>query len=181
MSAHLAAVARAAGGAVTLSATVTGPSSPFTYQWTAQTAGGGQSPDATKLSTTFTNVTGDVGANAALYVLAATNACGTTSSAPATVTLSAASGTTTTSTSATGTTTTSTTVDQLQAIDPATFSSGEGLPPTRCVLMSVCIQVLRDSSMSLHYSHICATTACCSMLRANIHSSMLLLPLPLLP
>ena len=75
----------AAGGTVTLSATVTGPSTPFTYQWTAQTSGGGQSPDATKLSTTFTGVQGDPGANAALYVLAVTNACGTTSSAPATV------------------------------------------------------------------------------------------------
>ena len=114
----------AAGGQVTLSASVTGPSTPFTYQWTAQTVGGGQSPDATKLSTTFSPVQGDVGANTALYVLAVTNACGTTSSAPATVTLSAPSGTTTTTTTSTGTTT-STTVDQLQAIDPATFSSGE--------------------------------------------------------
>jgi hypothetical protein len=116
-------VSCAAGGQVTLSASVTGPSGPFTYQWTAQTAGGGQSPDATKLSTTFSPVQGDVGSNTALYVLAATNACGSTSSAPATVTLSAPSGTTTTTTTTTGTTTT-TTKAQLQAIDPATFSSG---------------------------------------------------------
>ena len=102
------ACAAHAGGNLLLTATVTGPGSPFTYHWQAlDPASGGTSADYTLLSAKFTNVTADASGNSTSYTLTVTNGCGFANSANVTVAVGAAGS------------------DTLLTLQPTTVPSGE--------------------------------------------------------
>eukprot|EP00953_Heterococcus_sp_UTEX-ZZ885_P034607 17903-Heterococcus_DN1.PRE.1 len=69
-----------AGGAVTVSADVSGPGAPFTYTWTADAAAGGNSGATNQLTASFSPVTAST-----TYTLTVTNSCGNPFSSKATV------------------------------------------------------------------------------------------------
>lgn len=115
------ACAALAGGNLLLTATVTGPGSPFTYHWQAlDPASGGTSADYTLLSAKFTNVTADASGNSTSYTLTVTNGCGFANSANVTVSVGAAGS------------------DTLLTLEPTTVPSGE---QSSC-LASSCLRLL---------------------------------------